>query len=54
MPLTGTGPALGIAIKSAIDSLSDADKKNRDKLYEEMGTAIINHIKPWCRSSRSV
>ncbi len=44
MPLTGTGPALGIAIKSAIDSLSDADKKDRDKLYEEMGTAIINHI----------
>jgi hypothetical protein len=44
MPLTGTGSDLGIAIKSALDSLSDEDKRDRDKLFEEMGKAIIDHI----------
>lgn len=44
MALTGTGAVLGSTIKSAIDSLSDEDKKDRDKLFDEMGKAIINHI----------
>jgi hypothetical protein len=44
MPLTGTGAVLGAAIKSAMDALSDEDRSNRDKLFEEMGKAIIDHI----------
>lgn len=44
MALTGTGPALGVAMKAAIDALSDEDKRDRDKLFEEMGKAIIDHI----------
>jgi len=41
MPLTGTGDALGAAIKSAIDG---ADPKDRDALFAAMGNAIIDHI----------
>ncbi len=44
MPLAGTGAALGAIIKANIDSLSDADKKDRDKVFEEMGKAIITHL----------
>ncbi len=44
MALTGTGSALGTTIRSAIDSLSDEDKKDRTKLFDEMGKAIIAHL----------
>lgn len=39
-----SGSVLGAAIKTAIDNLSDADKTNRDKLFEAMGVAIVAHI----------
>ncbi len=44
MALTGTGSALGSLIKSSIDSLSDEDKADRDKTFDEMGKAIIAHL----------
>ncbi len=44
MPLTGTGPVLGVAIKGAIDSLTDEQKANRDELFRAMGEAIISHL----------
>lgn len=42
MALDGT--ILGTEIKSAIDDLTDEDKANRNKLFEEMGKAIVAHI----------
>jgi hypothetical protein len=44
MPLTGTGSVLGASIKASIDGLSDDDKKDRDKLFDEMGKTIIAHL----------
>lgn len=44
MALTGTGNALGAAMKNAVDALSEADKRNRLKVFEAMGTAIIAHF----------
>lgn len=44
MALTGTGDVLGAAIKSAIDSLSDEEKQNRDEIFKAIGEAIIAHI----------
>lgn len=41
MPLAGTGSTLGAAIKSGIEA---ADPKDREALFEAMGTAIINHL----------
>jgi hypothetical protein len=42
MALSGT--VLGALIKSNIDALDDQDKADRDKLFEEMGKAIVSHI----------
>jgi len=39
-----SGSVLGALIKSNIDALSDADKQDRDKLFETMGNAIVSHI----------
>ena len=44
MPLTGTGNVLGLAMKAAVDGLSDAQKKDRDEVFKAMGTAIIAHL----------
>lgn len=44
MALTGTGAALGAAMKSAVHGLPEADKSNPDKVYKAMGEAIIAHI----------
>lgn len=44
MPLLGTGAALGFAMKSAVDGLSDAQKADRDEVFKAMGEAIIGHI----------
>jgi hypothetical protein len=42
MALSGT--VLGQLIKGNIDALSDEDKADRDKVFEEMGKAIVSHI----------
>ena len=38
------GDILGTQIQAAIDSLSDTDKQDRDKLFKAMGGAIVAHI----------
>lgn len=44
MPLTGTGDALGDAIRAAIDLLPESDRKDRDKVFRKIGDAIIAHL----------
>jgi len=44
MPLAGTGAVLGAAMKSAVDSLTDAQKADRDEVFKAMGEAVIAHI----------
>jgi hypothetical protein len=42
--ITGTGAVLGALIQSSIDSLSDEEKRDRQKLFKAMGDAIIAHL----------
>jgi len=44
MALAGTGGALGAIMKSNIDALTDEEKQDRDKLFEELGKAVIAHL----------
>jgi len=44
MPLSGTGGPLGDLIRTKIDALTDEDKQDREKLFREMGAAIIEHL----------
>ena len=44
MALAGTGGTLGALMKANIDSLTDEQKQDRDKLFEEMGKAVIAHL----------
>jgi len=44
MPLAGTSDALGDLIRTKIDALSDAEKADREKVFREMGAAIIEHL----------
>lgn len=38
------GDALGLAMKAAVDSLSDADKRDRTKVFKAMGGAIVTYL----------
>ena len=38
------GSDLGDEMMAAVDALSEDDKKNRTKLFQAMGIAIIDHI----------
>jgi hypothetical protein len=42
MPLTGTGDALGLALKVAVDAVPD--KTDRDEVFKAMGNAIVAHL----------
>jgi len=44
MALTGTGDPLGDLIRGKIDALTDEQKQDREKLFREMGAAIIEHL----------
>lgn len=52
------GPELGLAIKSAIDSLSDEEASDREILFNAMGDAIaekvIDHIQQYATVSTIV
>jgi hypothetical protein len=39
------GTQLGTELQSAVQALSDADKKDAAKVWSEVGKAIVNHIK---------
>lgn len=44
MPLAGTSDALGDLIRTKIDALSDEDKQDREKVFREIGAAVIAHL----------
>jgi hypothetical protein len=46
MPLTGTAPILGAAIKAAVDQVpAEAERGvDRDALFNAMASAILTHI----------
>jgi hypothetical protein len=49
MPLTGTGPALGAAMRAAFESLDPVlfqtnPTAARTAMFSALGTAIVNHI----------
>lgn len=48
------GPTLGTELKAALDGLSDSDKGDRDKVFEEMGKAIVSHIQSNAEITTSV
>lgn len=38
------GDDLGLAMKAAVDALSDADKRDRTKVFKAMGNAITTYL----------
>lgn len=38
------GDVLGLAMKAAVDGLSDDQKKDRDAVFKAMGGAVVEHI----------